>query len=209
MHGYSEIWVYTAVPVVNGSISIFRVRAFSSVAETNGLCWGYAHDPDSDWLGHKTIMMKGKNTSSHWATTTYSSILQMLAVALNSMLGWLTEMQALQAAAAACVFIYMLSYPWQGRLVSCKSTAWTIHGLTRFHLKLNHIPAVGSSSHLISFIGAVEFLFNARGIVQRGYDQVSIGISLVTSVQIHTKRQIKFDSIDILSLKFRTSLDGQ
>jgi hypothetical protein len=42
--------------------------------------------------------------------------------------------------------------------------------------KLDHIPAVGFSSQLMSFIGAVEFLFNAPGIVQRGYNQVSLRV---------------------------------
>lgn len=37
--------------------------------------------------------------------------------------------------------------------------------------QLSHIPAVGSSSHFLSFFGSLEFLLNAPGIVQRGADQ--------------------------------------
>jgi uncharacterized protein involved in tolerance to divalent cations len=105
----------------------------------------------------------------------------MLAVALNSVFGQSTETQVLQASAIACaaIFIYMLSsYRWQGRLVGLRILNCVVHDLTSLP-KLDHIPAVGSSAHWLSFIGAAEFLFNARGVVQRGYDQVSIGITAV------------------------------
>ncbi|KAF5379456.1 hypothetical protein D9615_006552 [Tricholomella constricta] len=48
--------------------------------------------------------------------------------------------------------------------------------------KLDHIPAVGYQSSILSYIGAVEFLFNARNLVQRGCDQYGHGIFKVPNL---------------------------
>ncbi|KAG5651324.1 hypothetical protein H0H81_009077 [Sphagnurus paluster] len=42
--------------------------------------------------------------------------------------------------------------------------------------KLDHIPAVGYQSHLLSYISAFQFLSNAQKMVQQGYDQHRNGI---------------------------------
>ncbi|KAG5651328.1 hypothetical protein H0H81_009081 [Sphagnurus paluster] len=72
-------------------------------------------------------------------------------------LDYLTEKQAFNAWALISVVLFALYYRWPGR-------------------KLDHIPAVGYQSHILSYIGAFEFLFNAQKMVQRGYDQYRNGI---------------------------------
>ncbi|KAF8220171.1 cytochrome P450 [Tricholoma matsutake] len=61
-----------------------------------------------------------------------------------------------------------ISQPWVGALVVCAVTYLISYWRGR---PLDHIPTVGSSSHLLSFIGAVEYLFNGPAMTQRGYDQ--------------------------------------
>ncbi|KAG6865152.1 hypothetical protein C0991_004835 [Blastosporella zonata] len=42
--------------------------------------------------------------------------------------------------------------------------------------KLDHIPAVGYKSHLLSFIGGFQFFYKARHLLQRGCDEFGAGV---------------------------------
>ncbi|KAK2459330.1 hypothetical protein APHAL10511_008655 [Amanita phalloides] len=56
---------------------------------------------------------------------------------------------------ALCVFsiiIFIHLYPWPAR-------------------RLNHIPAIGPTSQILSFAGAFQFLFDGKAIIQRGCEQ--------------------------------------
>jgi hypothetical protein len=131
----------------------------------------------------------------------------MPVLALSSMFGQFTGMQVLQGSTVACIVIYLMSYRWKGRHVSCATSRLSVIATQLDKApKLDHIPAVGFSSHLMSFVGAVEFLFNAPGVVQRGYDQVS---RVARAAISHTQSFVMFDSIDTQSLNCRTSADGQ
>ncbi|KAG6825307.1 hypothetical protein H0H92_004102, partial [Tricholoma furcatifolium] len=78
------------------------------------------------------------------------------------MLGELSRTD-LGAIAASCALLAYV-YPWPGR-------------------KLDHIPAVGSRSHFLSFIGGFQFLFKARQLVQQGCnEQGTEGIFKVPNV---------------------------
>ncbi|KAG5651327.1 hypothetical protein H0H81_009080 [Sphagnurus paluster] len=67
-------------------------------------------------------------------------------------LDYLNDKQAFQAWAVSSVVLFALYYRWPGR-------------------KLDHIPAVGYRSHILSYIGAFQFLFNAPDVIHRGYNQ--------------------------------------
>ena len=64
----------------------------------------------------------------------------------------LTDKQVFQAWAICSTIIFIAYYRWPSR-------------------RLDHIPAVGPKSQILSFIGAFEFLLNAPGVIQRGCEK--------------------------------------
>ncbi|KAF8075266.1 cytochrome P450 [Lyophyllum atratum] len=73
------------------------------------------------------------------------------------LLDQLSDKQYLQGWAIGSAVLFAVFYRWPGR-------------------KLDHIPAVGFQSQILSFIGGFEFIFNTRNLVQRGCDKYGHGI---------------------------------
>ncbi|GLB41513.1 putative cytochrome p450 [Lyophyllum shimeji] len=73
------------------------------------------------------------------------------------------DKQYFQAWAVGSAILFAVFYRWPGR-------------------KLDHIPAIGYQSHILSFIGGFGFLLNARGLIERGCREYGHGIFKVPNL---------------------------
>jgi len=92
--------------------------------------------------------------------------------------------QYLTAWALGSAFALIIFYPWPGRRVSAPLVL--IPSILRSHWfpQLDHIPAVGSTSPILSFIGAFEYLFRAREMIQQGSEKVCSSMDFHPSTEV-------------------------
>ena len=91
---------------------------------------------------------------------------------------FLNNLIDLTACFLGSAFVLIIFYPWLGRRVSALAWRQLPPSIFRFHLipRLDHIPAVGSTSPILSFIGAFKYLFNAREMIQQGAEKVRLSM---------------------------------